>query len=92
MNYTWYDLLGNIGVVLILIAYLLLQMDRLKSSDMPYSLLNATGASFIIMSLLYEFNLSAFLIEFFWLLISIYGIMKGYIGRRQNIPVRSINL
>lgn len=76
MNYNWYDLVGNIGVGLILAAYLLLQMNKLQSIDLLYSLLNAIGASLIIASLIYAFNLSAFLIEFFWLLISIYGILK----------------
>ncbi len=76
MNYTWYDLVGNVGVATILITYLLLQMNKFKSSDFVYSLLNAVGASLILTSLIYDFNLSAFLIEFFWLLISIYGIVK----------------
>jgi hypothetical protein len=77
MNYTWYDLAGNVGVASILITYLLLQMNKIKSSDPAYSVLNAVGASLILTSLIFEFNLSAFLIEFFWLLISIYGIIKA---------------
>ena len=76
MNYTWYDLIGNIGVALILIAYLLLQLKRIKSEQLQYSLMNGIGAILIIISLYFDFNLSAFIIEFFWLLISIFGIFK----------------
>lgn len=76
MNYTWYDLIGNIGVALILIAYLLLQLKRIKSEQLLYSLMNGIGAILIIISLYFDFNLSAFIIEFFWLLISIFGIFK----------------
>ena len=74
MTYTFYDLLGNIGAALIIIMYLLLQMKKVQSDSYSYSLLNAVGAGLIILSLLAEFNLSAFIIEFFWLLVSLYGI------------------
>ena len=74
MTYTFYDLLGNIGAALIIIMYLLLHMKKVQSDSYSYSLLNAVGAGLIILSLLAEFNLSAFIIEFFWLLVSLYGI------------------
>ena len=74
MNYTFYDFLGNVGAALIIIMYLLLQMKRIGSDSYSYSLLNAVGAGLIILSLLAEFNLSAFIIEFFWLMVSLYGI------------------
>lgn len=76
MAYNLYDFAGNVGVVCILVAYLLIQMERMDSSSTAYSVLNAVGSLLIIVSLFFEFNLSAFLIEFFWLLISIYGLLK----------------
>ncbi len=76
MTYTWYDFLGNIGVILILLSYLLLQINKIKSQSMYYSLMNAIGAFLILVSLYYNFNLSAFIMEFFWLLISLYGLWK----------------
>tara|TARA_R110001583_G_scaffold41891_1_gene133131 strand:+ start:26792 stop:27040 length:249 start_codon:yes stop_codon:yes gene_type:complete len=78
MGYTWYDFVGNVGVFLLLAAYLLLQLNKLSSNHLSYSILNAMGAIFIIISLIYEFNLSAFAIEFFWLLISLVGIVNYY--------------
>ena len=78
MNYGLLDFIGNIGVVLLMIAYLLLQINKLKSDSLAYSLLNAVGASFIILSLLANFNLSAFVIEVFWVLISFIGIGRHF--------------
>ena len=74
MNYGLIDLVGNIGVVIIVVAYLLLQLERLKSTDLIYSVLNAVGASLIVASLIVDFNLSALLMEVFWVLISFIGI------------------
>ena len=77
MNYHWYDLLGMIGVMTILWCYFSFQLGKIKSEELIFSLLNGVGAIFILISLLYEFNLSAFLVELFWLLISLMGIFTG---------------
>jgi len=34
MSYQWYDLVGNIGVFLILITYLLLQLNKIDNHTM----------------------------------------------------------
>jgi predicted membrane protein len=61
---------------MMVIAYLLLQLEKLSSSAVSYLLLNAAGALLVILSLIYQFNFSAFLMEVFWLLISLYGLAK----------------
>jgi hypothetical protein len=75
MKYGLLDFLGNIGVLLLMIAYLLLQLNKL-SNGLVYSLVNAVGAGLIVLSLLSNFNLSAFLMEVFWVLISLIGIYR----------------
>jgi hypothetical protein len=72
----WYDLAGNLGVILIVAAYLLLQLERVASSSVSYLAGNATGAALILLSLVYEFNLPAFLMEAFWLAISVMGLVR----------------
>ncbi|MBC8031082.1 MAG: hypothetical protein H7Z16_13290 [Pyrinomonadaceae bacterium] len=84
MNYSWYDLAGNIGVLMMVIAYLLLQLEKLSSSAVSYLLLNAVGALLVILSLIFHFNLSAFLMEVFWLLISLYGLAKPLFSRAKT--------
>ncbi|MCX4188598.1 CBU_0592 family membrane protein [Methylophaga sp. OBS4] len=85
MSYSWIDFTGNIGVVLILAAYLLLQLNKLSSNQLSYSVLNGVGALLILVSLAFDFNLSAFAIEFFWLLISIVGIVNYYRSNKASI-------
>jgi len=76
MKYGLLDLIGNIGVVMLIFTYLMLQLNKLSSDGLTYSLLNAVGASLIILSLSVDFNLSAFMMEAFWVLISFVGIYR----------------
>ena len=78
MNYGPLDFLGNAGVVMLVVTYLMLQLNKIRSDGLAYSLLNAIGASMIVISLLYDFNLSALLMEVFWVLISIVGIYRYF--------------
>lgn len=84
MKYDLLDLVGNVGVLMLMVAYLLLQLNRL-SSGLIYSVLNAVGASLIVISLLTNFNLSAFLIEVFWVWISLLGIYRSL--RPKTFPL-----
>ena len=82
MTFAWYDILGTVGVAVIILAYILLQIERLRSEQLAYSLLNAVGAALILISLWYSFNFPSFVVEFFWLVISLFGIGK-YLARRK---------
>jgi hypothetical protein len=79
---TWFDLTGFVGVLFIIVAYLLLQLNKLPSSSPIYSLMNALGALLIIISLFFDFNLSAFVVEAFWFLISLLGLTRSLVSRR----------
>ncbi|HXC69590.1 MAG TPA: hypothetical protein VN644_06430 [Pyrinomonadaceae bacterium] len=78
MSYGPLDLVGNVGVVILMITYLMLQLNKLSSDSLAYSVLNAAGASLIVISLLFDFNLSALLMEVFWVLISFVGIYRYF--------------
>ncbi len=84
MDYSLFDFAGNIGVLMMVVAYLLLQLDKLASSSITYLLLNAAGAVLVMISLVVRFNLSAFLMEAFWLLISLFGLAKSLVERRAT--------
>ena len=84
MSFHLFDLVGFIGVLLIVVAYLLLQLDKLPSSSPKYSLLNAAGALLIIVSLVFAFNLSAFIVEVFWFLISLLGLWRSLVYRKDS--------
>jgi hypothetical protein len=71
-----HDLAGTLGVILIVGAYLLLQLNRVASNALSYLIANALGAMLILLSLSVEFNLSAVLMEIFWLAISLLGLLR----------------
>ncbi|MCW8925177.1 MAG: hypothetical protein OQJ84_02890 [Xanthomonadales bacterium] len=75
LNYAWHDLVGNLGVFLIVGSYFWMQLGRISGQSLVYSLVNAAGAAFILVSLYFNFNLSAAVIELFWLAISLMGAM-----------------
>lgn len=75
-GYEWHDLVGNIGVLCILGAYQFLQLEKLAADNTTYLVLNGVGAALILVSLIFEFNLSAFLIQSAWLLISLFGLAR----------------
>lgn len=83
-NLGWFDLIGFIGVLLIIVAYLFLQLEKLPSSSPSYSLMNAAGALMIMISLSFDFNLSAFIVEAFWFLISLLGLWRSLIPRKNS--------
>ena len=85
MHYALHDFIGNIGLVLLLGTYLLLQRGKIDSTRPLYSLLNALAALLIGVSLLFAFNMSAFLVEAFWFVISLYGIINC-LRRRSARP------
>jgi len=86
MNYAFYDVVGNLGVIMIVGSYFLIQIGKLSATGMTYTVVNMLGAACILYSLYFEFNMSAFLVEIFWLLISLVGLIRIFLERRRKIP------
>lgn len=73
---------------MIIVAYLLLQMEKLTSNRLTYSLLNLAGASAITFSLCFDPNLPSIVIESFWILISLIGVVKC-VSKSNSIGAKS---
>lgn len=86
LSFEWFDAVGISGVAIILIVYYLLQIERMKSDDLIYSVANLVGALLIVVSLYYRFNLASFVIEVFWILISLIGIVRYFRKRAVTNP------
>ncbi|MFA5233298.1 MAG: hypothetical protein WC390_02780 [Sulfurimonas sp.] len=82
MNSFLVDVVGIVGVAMVLATYFLLQSEKIDSKGFLYSFLNFLGALLIVYSLLYSWNLASFIIEFFWILISLYGLKKWYRSKK----------
>jgi len=77
--------LGFGGMLCIVFAYLLLQVGKYDIHSLAYQLLNLIGAIALIISLFVHFNLGSFLIEVFWIAITLYGIVKNLRIRLKKV-------
>jgi len=75
---TFADVVGTVGVLIIVVAYLLLQVERISPKSLEYSLSNAIGSIMILYSLMEHWNLASVVIEVFWIMISLYGVYKYF--------------
>ena len=66
------------GVALLIGTYALLQFDRIDPKGFWYSFNNMMVAILVTVSLVYTPNLASIVIEFFWFIISVYGLWKFY--------------
>ncbi len=74
----FHDIIGLTGAIIILIPYLLLQINKMSADGFSYSALNFIGALCILFSLLNCWNLTAFFIEIIWGSISVWGMIRWY--------------
>ncbi len=73
---SWYDGLGLVGVGMMLLAYGLTVAGRLDVNAWPALAANFVGASLVLVSLYFDFNLSAAVIEAAWALIAGAGLLR----------------
>lgn len=75
------DIIGMTGTVLVVLAYYLLQLEKVASNSLIYNLMNLFGATLLLISLCFTFNLASFVIELFWIGASLIGLWKLFRGR-----------
>jgi paired small multidrug resistance pump len=86
VNLQWWDWVGLAGTVSILFGFFMLQTGKLHGQGIVFQLTNLLGALGILVSLYGKFNVSVFLLEGTWALISGYGIWRGM--RSDKKPLR----
>jgi hypothetical protein len=77
------DFIGYIGVALLIVTYAMLQLDRIDPKGFWYSFNNMTVAMLVTVSLLYTMNKASMVIEVFWFIISVYGMVMYYSRQQQ---------
>ncbi len=77
-------IVGLLGMSCIVIAYYLIERGKLDRGDARYYVLNLAGAALLEVSLLINFNLGSFVIEIFWIAISIVGLLRIQRAKIQN--------
>ena len=78
------DAVGLTGTFLVVLAYYLLQLERIQPKSLSYNMINLVGAGLLLFSLCFQFNLASFVIEIFWIGASLIGLWRYW---RRSAPV-----
>lgn len=84
MNLTAPDIVGFVGVSLIVATYFLSQLGRMDVGRPLYPALNGVGALLILFSLYFTFNAASVVVEGFWLAISAVGLIRSIMKRSRK--------
>ena len=78
-------MVGIVGVVFYQVAYGGLQLGKFHHKDPVYIALNIIAPSCLLFSLIFAFNLAAFITQVLWLSLTIVGFVKLYFDKRNMI-------
>ncbi|MEE2565638.1 CBU_0592 family membrane protein [Hyphobacterium marinum] len=84
MTVTIPDILGFIGVAMIVAAYAWQQSQGIARDDWRHPAVNGVGAALLLYSLAFRPNPASITIEFVWLIISFYGIWRALRARAAS--------
>jgi hypothetical protein len=70
------QILGWIGMFLILLAYFLVSFNKLKINDARYQIINLAGAAGLGAHVLYQKAWAGVTLEVIWALIAIFALLK----------------
>jgi CRP-like cAMP-binding protein len=73
------DVLGAVGLLLYIGAYLALQLGLIRGDGWLFPALNLGGALCLILSLVDDFNVHVMLVEIAWAVISVIGLVRLYL-------------
>lgn len=85
-----YQWIGFVGMAFVVVAYLLLQINKYTIKSLQYQLLNLVGAILLLISLFVHFNLGSFIIEVFWIIITIYGLIVNIKDKKKKKKEKEI--
>ena len=83
-----YQWIGFLGMAFVVIAYLFLQINKYTIRSLQYQLLNLVGAILLLISLFVHFNLGSFIIEIFWIIITVYGIIVNLKDKKNTKDIQ----
>ena len=90
LSITLSDVIGLVGVFIVLWYYFLLQIGKSKPESFIFSFANFIGSVLVLISLLSNWNLSSAVIEIAWVFISLCGTIKA-LTQKKNKKSRPLN-
>ena len=82
--------LGLVASIVLLTAFILLNMGRLTADHYTYQVLNLLGAGFLAASAARPMNTGVFWTELIWALLGLYGIIAIWKKRRARHAAPSV--
>ena len=82
-GFAFHDVAGVLGSMIVIVAYFATQVGWFAANDPRFAFANLIGAVLIIVSLMIDWNLAAFVMEIFWILISLFGLARYYSRRSR---------
>jgi hypothetical protein len=84
MGLSIFDIAGFVGAAIVVVAYFAMQQRWLDALDWRFPAANLVGALLILVSLWFEWNFPSVVIEIFWALISLMGLVRSIVERRRR--------
>lgn len=78
------DVIGFAGVALLITTYAMLQFNKIDPKGFWYSFNNMVVAILVSISLYYTPNLASIVIEIFWFILSVYGLVQYFKQRKTT--------
>ena len=70
------DILGWIGAIGLLVAYVLISAKKVEGDSTSYQLLNLVGSFFLILNTLYYGAYPSSFLNLFWIAVALYALRK----------------
>lgn len=77
------ELIGWIGTLLIVLAYMLLSFDKLEEDDRRYMLLNLFGAIGVGFNVFTQHAWPAFALQIVWGVVALISLLKTFRARKE---------
>lgn len=85
------DFIGLIGVFLALGNHFCMLNQKIKTTGALYNIINLFAGAFVMVSLMYSWNLPSFVVEICWFAINGYGLFMSFKHKKKNDKSKSKN-
>lgn len=76
---------GVVGAIIYAVSYIFTSLDLLPSQSPHFYLVKLVAAVLVMTSLVDQYNLATLLIQAFFIVISVFGIMRHFSARRRRM-------
>ena len=88
MNVLWIDILGWLGVVLFLVAYILVSIRKLEGDSISYQVMNIVAGIFLVVNSLYYRAMPSVGVNVAWIGIGLFALgRRKFLGIKANIEM-----